>query len=693
MKIRKILSVLFIASFIISCNEENPALVNPPSKAETVWVRFINLGVDQKPKKLVFEGSNFSETEYSKLSKAERPKADSAMLKVFSGDILEYAPPPEQQVKFLRNTNYTFIGLSSKPAVNKIDTLIALRTSAALPDDPANSLVKFCNAFHDTNVRYSIRMGCPNGEQIFSPLLYTQYSLIPQTMLSGSFSISLVKTKINDPLYFSSNLYQLNLNPSKQYALIVTKDIDGNEKLLLLDENETIQNQLIEVAKINDIDKKTEIRTINLSSSRIDVSKDFEIINTNLNSMFIDNYQQIEVCNTTYKELIITSVNGITKPYPTLPGDESNMASLEVGQKYSLVIFDVEKGDAGKSLLIEPIKSSAATQGKAVVRVVNAAKNNEAVTVSLGARKGVGDAIITGTILADTITFGNTSKPCIIDGGIAPICVFTSSQPSKLLYPARGQLENDKTYLLIIFNDENGNIAVTLIEDSDEGINVKKLDKGVFLQLVNAYRGAKKVEFTINPPSGKPILDKSQISYFNDIATVIEEGTHIISVPGSTPYTFEAKLDYRLLIVISGLDNISTQIFLNPEEPVSQVINGYLRYRFINASDIKNLKMKEQDADTTKYIMFNDSKDYLLFTEFSDYMPRVNKDIDITYYFYDENISSYILRLNGVPLVTNKSYSIIITGIKSNEGCLPYWNKDDPGKEPNCYDFIVIQEF
>jgi hypothetical protein len=676
MKIQQILSVLFITFMILSCNEENPLLVNPASKSETVRVRFINLGMDKNSKSLEFEGVKTPEIPYALSSEAMKPLYDSAMMKVYSGSAVEFEL--QQQVKFLRKTNYTYIGLSSNPAVNKIDTLITLRTSAALPDNPVFSLVKFFNAYIDSNVRYSIRLGCPNGEQLFFPIPYKQYSIIPETVHSGSFSISLVKTNITDSLSLSSKLYQLNIDPSKQYTLIVTKNIDGTEKLLLLDENEMSPNALQEVLKINDSERNSFIRTINLSSnSNIDVLINNEPLTSSRPSMTIDKFiTKALSCNSIGQDIITTSVGGVQKG--------KNPASLEVMQKYSLIVFDSANGDAGKSLLIEPLKLSESTSGKAVIRVVNAAKDLSSLTVSLGARKDIGSTISSGTILADTLNFGFTSEPKVLSEGVAPLSIFTS-EPSKLLYSTRVILEMNKTYLLIILNDDNGNVVTTLINDTDEQKSIDLLKEGVFLQLVNAYTGMTDVKITFNSQSGEPsVLQDSKVSYSNSIATVIEPKSQTIVVEGIS-YTVDAELNKRILIVVTG-DSKSIQIISDKSEPMTKAQEGKFRYRFVNAAlDIPIVKIKNKD-DTTSTI--EDAIDSKLFGSYKE----ENKDRKITYYFYDGDNNKYILRLGDVPLNLNKSYSIILTGF-TTPGCYREYDKNNTSKEPNCYDIIVQQEF
>lgn len=84
-----ILTLVFALS---GCPEENDSLVNPPSQAETVNVRFINLAGDNQPRSLKMTEFVTPDIAYAQSSETFNPPDDSTFAMVIKGGNEEYYP-------------------------------------------------------------------------------------------------------------------------------------------------------------------------------------------------------------------------------------------------------------------------------------------------------------------------------------------------------------------------------------------------------------------------------------------------------------------------------------------------------------------------------------------------------------------------------------------------------------------------
>ncbi len=678
-----VLLLLFLG-LTVSCIQENPDLVNPPDKTASIKFRFFNLSLDKKSKVFeITEGKKTSSTVWGAISPTDNPPADTGFVRVWSDNNIEYEQ--NMLVRFLRNTNYTYVGLSSKVCEDrsncKIDTLIALRTTSAIPENNYESLLKFMNAYPDTTLRFSLRLGCPSGDLLFGPTNYKQYSISPVTVRSGAFNFSVIKTEIvnGKQQEVSLNLFSATLEAKGQYIVITHEDANGNPAVSIIDENDESGNS-IKPAQIIPL-LTTEIRTINMSSLPISVEmRDGAIIDPVVSPLSIDNYETIGACKSAALDSIDIKYSDKVK--------SSLFTSLDVLSRYSIVVFDSADVKAGGSLLIEPLKLNVEVKGKAVVRVVNTLGENEGLNVSIGARNESDkvahvNGFSSGIALARRLQFGDISKPVIVTPGPAPLSVFTASEPSRLLFTANTNLDADKSYIILISYDDMGSIKLTAIEEDEQNKSVDYLKQGVFFQLVNAMSDNSPIKVNINSANAAiTVLDKAVVNITNSLATVIDYGSQTIFVNG-VAHEINANVDERVIMVVGGTSN-NLQVISNKSTPLTKEQNDIWRLRFVNATtDIDATMLKKSDKDS----VFVEGVER---NAFSSYTTEIREQKP-TYFFYEGELKGYLARFSDVTLSLGKSYCVILYGTSARD-CVKKYDTDWK-LAPTCYSIIIQQEF
>lgn len=663
--------------FLFSCAEENPLLVNPPAKNETVKLRFINLASDNNARTLQLEDLKIENIAFANSSAAIQPSSDSAYLKILKNNATEFEL--SSQVKYLRNTNYSFVALSKKYCSDcAIDTIVTLRTTAAIPESPTQSLVKFLNAYPDSTHKYLLKWGCPSGDIFIPAQNYMQYNLNPAIVETGVTSLSLVKiSNLNQSEETFINLYNFEISKKSQYVIILTK-FDGKESLTLLDENEATTNSLIELPQIND--RNTSIRVLNLSSETINVDKYGTSVPfaQNIAPQFIDKYQSLVVCESMKLDTLSVSYNNIES--------SRNFVSLKVNTNYTYLVFDSLNKKSAESLIIENEKASV-LNGKSSIRVVNASNYQFPLTVALGARYEQKSnefpfSYSSGTILSSKQNFGDISNSVKLSKGIIPINVFTATEPARLIYSTRAEIDENKNYLLVLTTDENGKIKVILIDENQENTAIQYLDEGIFVQVVNAIKGTENMKVSFDSQSGEsPLLQNAEVNFTNSLATVIENKAQVININGVS-YSINPEKDKRTSIVASSIGN-QINIISNNFEPFYNPNN--FQFRFVNASNIDLINVKRDTATTAVIEESVPINSYSSFTSES-------RERKITYYIFDGDNPNFINRISDIFFTLGKSYSVIFGGEASNS-CIKEYDKTKPKEDPNCYFVIIQQEF
>jgi hypothetical protein len=570
----------------------------------------------------------------------------------------KYTYNSPQKFKFARNCNYVFIALPTIPRPHdtnnkNTDTLLYLQTTILKPDDTNMAMIKFINANSDSAATYSIKLGCPNGEnffidnQIASVRKYQNTGY--QQIYEGLRVVSIIKNRPNqvppsddddDPVETPSTIsevigiFELQLRRLNQYVLVVNKYddvyfIDELDKNSNLEKLYPVPNQV------------SELRIINLSSDLVSIeSRIIGSLTEDLYPNKIQQYINIDVCQgVTLDELYLLS------------NDQRNdMAyfSFDIYKKYTILAFDDEIKASSIIVPIPPVEDRMVTRSdKAIVRVVNGNYNESGITVSIGARTYAGNKFESGVTLAVGLDYKEYSKEMYINGGSnVPITVFSTTQPTKYLFSGIVNLQNGKEYLITIDKLYNGKIAA--IELNDQQQDVVFAPKASFVQIANATNGSMALSLG-------NIINNSTIFNSPTIATFFPEGNGTLTMGGKS-LNFSSDPTIRSLFIAANT-NSNPDIFAI-QNPTMGTSNSTLRYRFINAAtDVPTLVIKNSSDSS---IVFSG----IPYKTASDIKSDV-KDRKFSFIFTDQGSNSDLLKTNDILMTLAKNYSIIFHGNKS----------------------------
>ncbi|MBI5323955.1 MAG: DUF4397 domain-containing protein, partial [Ignavibacteriae bacterium] len=283
--------LLFSLSVVTGCIGENPNLLNPPPQTSSMNVRFVNLCKDEPALRLLMNNTVQSGlTPYATCSDTVHPPADSVGASVTLDGTEKYKR--KNKVWFLYKTYYSLIALPSAPGDSiqrTVDTIISIGTISSFTNRFNTAYVKVMNALPDTTYRFSVVLGCPNGNSIVQSLRYR--GIGPAIELpAGDEAISVLTERAGSAP--DINLYRLQFKAGGQYTIIIYGISSGKPDLLLLDEFGGI-NALSNINSIPSDEKYAKVRTINFSNQQVTVKKKSnpdEIISDNVQSGFISSY-------------------------------------------------------------------------------------------------------------------------------------------------------------------------------------------------------------------------------------------------------------------------------------------------------------------------------------------------------------------------------------------------------------------
>lgn len=669
-KIKLYSSALLLAMiFALSgCPEESDSLVNPPSQAETVNIRFINLAGDNQSRSLRMTEYETPEVAYGQATETFNPPDDSTKATVLKNGTDEYSP--EKQIKFFRKLTYTFFALPTSPGDSlhplPVDTLIGINTSLTIPAVTNDSYVRLINAYSDTNSTFSLVLGCAGGATLATGVRYRGFSSA-EAVLSGENTFSVLYNSNGNTV--SLGLFRVDMVPRGEYTFVVLKDQTGDPKVYALDELSPAASAFGPAQEVEA--KTTNIRTVNFSSKTFDVNLDADLISSSPTKNYISKYNEYTACSGTS----ISSVN-VVSGEDTL----SNMfTSLEVLRDYSLYLFD--EGDLIRQVLAPPFKVFGEAEGKSIIRVVNGNPDYEGITVAFGARKVESeDDLRYGETIARNVKFGSTSSIGIFESGLSPITVFASTQPAKYITGVNYNLEKDKSYTMVLFKKEDGSPGFTIIEDDIEDAPITEINAGVFVQVVNGVGGPESVRIGI-----EPLISESanELYYGLNLATVIPIGTTEITVNGKSK-TIDIEEGKRLLVVASGTEG-NEKILTYQTDPIEKA-DSYYKIRFLNAStDVEKITVARFNLVDCPAcpIWANNVK-----SEELSFLQEVNSEAKISLFVYNpDDFARLYHRVDDLKLNFNKAFTVIFTGNAT------LGNNSDDDNTNNGYSVVIIQEF
>ena len=512
--------------------------------------------------------------------------------------------------------------------------------------------LKVFNAIPDTTSTYTLTLGCPNGNTLAGAVNYRGVSAT-QELKYGTYPISLMKNRAGGQDILG--LFSVDLADQMQYCLILKRNDEGKEEIWLLDElNSTTTN----LSKANELPQRvTSIRAVNFSSNSISLKKDDEFIANNLQSNQIGDYSDLSACETKYNDTLIAYISDEEKSRVS--------ASLEVLEKYTAFVFDSASSIAHFTILAQPFNLYEDISGKAIIRVINYAYKLPGLTFSLGARNNSTSSLgyTSGEVLASALTSGSISSPVLIQAGMLPITVFTSTQPAKYIFGTNYEVEAGKSYVIAFFNDSNGDNKFTVIEESEKNLPVEYLEEGSFVDIIHLYPGNQYVNISI--PS---ILNSVKIDFTTSLATVVPVGNTQVTINDKS-IDLDAQVKNRNLLIAAGSKD-DLEILSIISEPMGATINNYKR-RFINCCKEIPAMSVRIDCDTCSLIA-----ERVLYSK-ATAIETVDRERKLSLFFINSDDNKLLQRLADLSLVIGKNYSIIFgAGQKAGE-----------------YSIVVQQEF
>lgn len=646
--IKKYFKTLLLLLALLGCADEDSSLVNPPLPRETIRIRFLNAVKGSGTLVLDLNKSVQSNpVPYLGLSDTLKPPpSDSVTMSFKSNGNSVYDAP--RKLRLVRDTRYLIIAGESFRSNGIPDTFMVLYTTIGLPKKQFKSYFKFLNLVKDSTIRYSIISGCPNGKVLVAGSNYFAFPLL-QTVESGNNVVSIVQEQNGNKTLL--NLYEINFQEDREYTLFVAKEQSGRVELFLIDDYD---NSSLSIRKLEPLqDRVAYIRTINFSSTSVSLTKLPQyLITQELASGTIDNYNKIPVCESDYSDSLKLSYSG---------GDVLWTSSLEVNKKYSVFVFD--SLDKVKVILSNPVTLREPLNGYSLVRVINAIDDSIAVTLSLGARASNNQfGFVSGEVLASKLKSNRISSPVVIPPGYLPLTLFSSSEPNILLQTGIGEFLPDRSYVVVIFKNNKGEIQFSIVEENDENTQVKLLPRGYFFQIVNANPELQNASIRL-----QGVLDAAILRYKESVSTVAPLDLSGFSVNGHS-FSIAPDLVKRGMVLIAGDSNEIEA--LDVSIPSMGTDTRTYRRRFINACKfIPSITIRatkengELIAEKLPYA--SQSK-----------VENVPIERKLSLFIINDSDGKVLAQFNDVYLTFGKNYTLVFTGDRNQN-----------------YSLIVMQEY
>ncbi len=653
--------LILLAVLFVSCAEEDPNLVNPPSPSETVRIRFFNYAADFETRRLGMDQAQSPETAWKMLSEAIIPPAkDSILLSTILNGEIEYTD--STKLKIWRDARYIVFALP-KPNSNKpVDTLVVSITPFAPLRDTNNCYISLINIHNEDEVKYSVVVGCPNGNAAFPAVGYLDKS-VEREVPSGNYPVSIIKIDASGNRQ-SLGLFDLNLDRRGDYLFVIMGDTP--EDIKLINRRNDGPGAITQIELIDASVAK--MRTINFSSAVISAKKTpDDLFLTSLASYSISDYRDVSACTSDFLDSIVITANG---QYAS----SANIA-LVVNSKYSLFVFDEDGNAAAKSFVLPNLEKLEYPENHAAVRVINMAKDLEAFSMSLGARDDMASirGYRAGEQLSTNLEYGKVSGQTFVLAGRAPISIFSATSPQRLLNSFIGNFEAGKDYVIVVTSD-NDKTKISIIEEEQINEQIVNLPEGEYAQFAMFTANRDSTNISVDN-----VLTNAKLYYSTSFATVLPIGTVNVRTDGKT-LTFNTEPDYRDLIIVAG--NEAEPEFVHIHTRKMAYNSGLFNRRFINAAkDVPQVTIYDNDVtqDTNIRPVVVD----LPYGETSD-PQSVFLERKFSYFFFDKSGGELLLQVNDISMSFGKNYSIIFGGDKTivSEDPLTY-----------NYSILIIQEY
>lgn len=647
---------------LTSCPSENPLLVNPPNTNDSILVRFVNVVPNSSPISAILDETvSFDNVSSMKGSKAVASPADSVFFKVIQNGTTVYNS--SRRYRFIKNSVQTIYALP-KLFTNQpnFDTVLVTTTSNFSPPGGLASIRVLY--FTDNVQQFSLRAGCPNGTILTNAFL-NQTPSAYQQVFPGEQTISLTKT-IQNGIDSTIGTYTVDLSSQRSYTIILTDYSNIGIKPFLLKEFDNSENAFSEL--ISSPVQNVSLRTINVSTSVISMfagsNNEFE---TTLLPQFTSSFKQLQACVSTSKDSIFTKIGSLTT--------STTLLQMIPPRKYSIVVTDSKIGQSDVSIPIEPVIPDIIPEKKSRIRLVQANADYSEITVSVGARFNdeFSTNFSTGEILARDIAFGGVSSGNAITSGYLPITVFDNATPANLLATSLMRVDPQKGYILIFSKDPlSQDSKLSLISEDDESVPLLSLERGTMVQFIHGITGLDSAKL-----SSGSILTDANFNFTNSIVTVLPIGNNQISF-NQNSFNIDITSTKKLQLFTEN----SSMIAMNSFDFIpGGRVNGVLKRRFINASDVPKITI------TTAPQLVFDLQNNLenvelehLETQTESAVSTTNLNQRLSFFFWARNegekSGTLVKSATNLSLPLGKNYSIILVG-----------------NNKNGYEVIITQEF
>ncbi len=639
---------LLLSLIVFACTKEDSNLVNPPPPYQSIRVRLLNVVNSAGVISWGYNSKEFSDrVAYLDISKASMPPPlDSFIVELYQNGLLKYKTQRKQ--RFIRETRYLFIAGESFKSEGIVDTLMILSTTYGLPKKLGKTYLKFVNLIKDTTSRFSLVEGCPNGRVIVGGVPYFSFPIM-QTLQFGTYVFSLIR---EDGLERSLvNIYQVNFEEDKEYTLFVANKKDGSIGLFLYDDYDTTAVALRELSPIQE--RASFVRVLNFSNESASFRKYTSIIiDDNIKPFYVSKYYSIPACESNNPDSLILETNS---------GSNGISYSFEIFKKYSLLVLPHK--NENKLFIIPPAKKTFSYFNKSFIRVFNAVDTNFAFTLSLGARSSENSrGFISGTVLATNLSFCKISDPVAIDPGVMPLTLFSSTEPAILLKTFFTEVEPNNSYLLVIYNNLQNELSISLIPDEQDDFGISEISEGYFFQVVNSNPDLSALEI-----KASNLFKQAKLLYKESLASVIPfETKEIIINNQSFPINIDPK--NQGLYVVSG-DGNSIDLFDLSRPSMGKDFNT-IRRRFFNSS--KNFPTISINYDSAKGKNIVPELKYGQQSE----VEKINFERKFSLVVLNSENNVVLSQFNDILLTLGKNYTLIFSG-----------------KKEKGFSFMVLQEY
>lgn len=610
-------------------------LVNPPSQGPHIAISFLNFISDPNPRTLFLAKQlNSGAIPFASNSNIFHPKYDSAH--IYIGMNIDKPTSDTIFQKFSKNLTYTYFAIPSPSSSTIPDMIVPVSSTSMLTDNPNQSFIGLFNA--DPSSTYSLYEGCSNGNLITAGKKLGEKPgnyLVSASLAGQTNSYSLVKQTSSGNVLVG--IYQLEIKAQQQYVLIAYSDAGVSQVKLF-----NLLTQTLQEPQLN-TDNSCKLRILNFSKSPVAVNYS-NGLNANVNSMESKGNLSMSVCNPSSSDEVYFTANSSTF--------SKHFKNFTTSKQYNVFVFD-----STNVIMAEKKTFYYPWNGKALIRVVNGSKSHPTVNLSTGARNDPSNAssFIAAEVLGKRVEFGDVSSPVAIDPGSVqtlPLCLFTGYEPSSLYVCSLTKIEPNKSYFIVVSDDDNGNAKLTVIDEDNQPESAFQSEKnGVFAEIINGVNNSDQfVNVTSNP-----ILNNIKLYYASQLTTVLEDGSQSVSINGvvnNSNVNFAQRL---LLIASSDGTKIKTFPVINP--PLGATGSNTI-YRLMNACPLVD-PVVINTIDQNNSILFRDTIGYGSVGNLNTYPSE--KRLGFVYLNPKDSTKIY-LHVSNVNLLLGKNYSIIFTG-------------------------------